>query len=453
MESISYFNRNIPVLYDVDTCVCGGGTSGVCAAIMAARSGVKTLILEKGIVLGGSQTQALVLPFMPTFVADSDTPLITEIKNIMKAEGIEMNDQTTDFGWFNPEKIAFIYDKLFKDAGGEVLYNGTLIDSIVENGEIEYIIAHTIQGLVAIKAKNFIDATGDAVLSRLSGIRVSDGYEKTGKNQPMSFRFEVGGIDLQRVYEYMESLKCKWCSTKPPYYEIAMARGRDIKYDLEPLFIKGYENGELTLEDIEYFQGFTIIGKPGYMSMNCPEIPACYKSTKAKDVSKAIVLGREMIQRLIKFLKRNFPGFENAFLAREASMIGTRESFKVIGKYLMTEKDYYERKTFIDAVAKTAWYIDAHGEKVGDYLEKGEYYEIPYRALVTNEVKNLIVAGRCISVTFIIQASMRIQPTCMSIGEAAGIAAAYSVKNGISLNEIDWGSIDDSIKPYKKIRS
>ena len=448
MEKINYFNREIPILYNVDCCVLGGGTSGVCAAISAARNNVKTLIVEKGIVLGGSQTQALVLPFMPTFVDGSDTPLITEIKEAMKNEGIDMDDKITSFGWFNPEKIAYIYDRIYKEAGGEVLYNGTLIDSVVIDGEIKYAIVHTIEGLVAVKSKCFIDATGDAVLSRLSGIKVSDGYEKTGKNQPMTLRFEVGGIDLDRVYEYMESLNCKWCATKPPYYEIAMARGRDIKYDLEPLFLKGYENGELTLDDIEYFQGFTIIGKPGYMSMNCPEIPASLKATKAIDVSHAIILGREMIHRIMKFLKKNFPGFENSFLAREASMIGARESFKIIGKYVMTEKDYYEQKKFKDAVAKTAWYIDAHGEKVGDYLKKGQYYEIPYRALVTNEIKNLIVAGRCISVSFIIQASMRIQPTCMSIGEAAGVAAYVSVKNNISLNEIDWEKVDDKIKPY-----
>lgn len=450
MEYIDYGNRKIPILYNIDCCVCGGGTSGASAAIMAAREGLSTVVLEKGIVLGGSQTQALVLPFMPTYVEGSDTNLIKEIKYRMLEYGIDMDDKVTNFGWFNPEKIAYIYDEMLKESGGEVLYNVTLIDSIVEKGEIKYAVIHTIEGLQAIKAKIFVDATGDAVLSRVSGIEVESGYEKTGNNQPMSFRFEMGGIDFDKLSSFIDSINCKWCATKPPYFEIAMARGRDIIYDLEYIFINGYENGELELEDIEYFQAFTIIGKPGSMSMNCPEIPVKYKSTKAIDISKAIVKGREMIQRISKFLKNNMPGFENSFIIREASMIGVRESFRIKGKYFMTEDDYYNRRTFDDAVAKTAWYIDAHGEKVGDYLEKGEYYEIPYRALVTNEIKNLIVCGRCISASFILQASMRIQPSCMTLGETAGVAAKYSIENDICLNEIKWNVVENSIKPYKK---
>lgn len=450
MESIVYGKREIPVLYDVDCCVCGGGTAGVSAAVMAARGGLNTLIVEKGISLGGAQTQGLVLPFMPTYVEGSDTPLITEIKKRMLDEGIDMDDKVTDFGWFNPEKIAYIYDQMLKESGGKVLYNTVLVDAVVEEQSIRYIIISTIEGLQAVKSKNFIDATGDAVLSRLSGIKAEKGYEKTGNNQPMSFRFEMGGIDFDRLYDYIQSINDKWCATKPPYFEIATARHRKIKYALEPLFVAGYNNGEVTLEDIEYFQAFTIIGKPGCMSMNCPEIPVRYKATKAVDLSEAIVCGREMIQRISKFVIKNIPGFEHAFISREASMIGARESFRIVGKYQMTEEDYYKRRTFDDAVAKTAWYIDAHGEKVGEYLGKGEYYEIPYRALVTNELDNLIVAGRCISATFILQASMRIQPTCMSIGETAGAAAVYSEKHNIPINEIDWAKVDNNVKPYKK---
>lgn len=451
MEFVQFGKRNVPVSFDVDCCVCGGGTAGVPAAVMASRNGLNTLVIEKGITLGGTQTQALALPFMPTYVDGSDTPFITELKKRMLDEGIDMNDKVTTFGWFNPEEISFVYDNMLKEAGGKVLYNCELIDTINEGESIKYIIISTIEGLQAVKAKTFVDATGDAVLSRLAGIKTSKGYDKTGNNQPMTFRFEMGGIDLDKLYNYMKSINDNWCATKPPYFEIALARNRDIKYKLEPLFVNGYNNGEVTLEDIEYFQAFTIIGKQGFMSMNCPEIPVRYKATKAVDISEAIITGREMMHRISKFVIKNIPGFEKAFISKEPSMIGVRESFRIFGKYLMSEEDYYSRRTFDDAVAKTAWYIDAHGEKVGEYLSKGEYYEIPYRALVTNEIDNLIVAGRCISATFILQASMRIQPTCMSIGETAGVAAAYSIKNNIPINAIDWTNVDDSIKPYKKV--
>jgi len=453
MQAVKYINyskKDIPVLFEADCCVCGGGTAGVPAAVMAARGGSGTIIVEKGVSVGGAQTRALVLPFMPTFVEGSDTPIITEIKKRMLDEGIDMDDKVTAFGWFNPEKIAYIYDKMLQEAGVKILYNADLIDAVTEDKKIRYVIVNTIEGLVAIKAGVFIDCTGDAVLARISGVKTEKGFEKTGNNQPMSFRFEMGGIDLDRLYEYTRSINDNWCATKPPYFEIALARHRDIKYPLEPLFVAGFERGELTEEDIEYFQAFTITGKPGCMSMNCPEIPVKFKATRAADLSDAIVYARSMIHRISKFVIKNIPGFEKAYISREASMIGARESFRIVGKYQMTGNDYHERRKFDDAVAKTAWYIDAHGEKVGEYLAKGEYYEIPYRALITNEIDNLIVAGRCISATFILQASMRIQPTCMSLGEAAGAAAAYSKKRGIAVNAIEWDKVENDIKAYKK---
>jgi len=450
MQAINYIKNDIPVLFEADCCVCGGGTAGVPAAVMAARSGCSAIIIEKGIVMGGSQTRALVLPLMPTFVDGSDTPFITEIKKRMLDEGIDMSDKVTAFGWFNPEKLAYIYDRMLEEAGVKILYNADLIDAVVIDKKIKYIIVNTIEGLAAVKAGAFIDCTGDAVLSRVSGIKTEKGYEKTGNNQPISFRVEMGGIDFEKLYEYTRSLNDNWCATRPPYFEIALARNRDIKYALEPVFVAGYERGELTLEDIEYFQAFTITGKPGCMSMNCPEIPVKFKATRAEDLSGAVVYARSMIYRITKFLTKNIPGFEKAYLSRESSMIGARESFRIIGKYRLSEKDYYSRSKFDDAVAKTAWYIDAHGEKVGDYLARGEYYEIPYRALVTDEISNLIVAGRCISASFILQASMRIQPTCMTLGETAGATAAYSKKTGIEINKIEWDKVDNDIKPYKK---
>ena len=114
----------------------------------------------------------------------------------------------------------------------------------------------------------------------------------------------------------------------------------------------------------------------------------------------------------------------------------------------MEEDDYHNQSRFPDAVARTAWFIDAHGEKVSEKLPKGAYYEIPYRSLITNEVPNLLVAGRCISASFILQASMRIQLTCMSIGEAAGIAAAWSTKYKLPVNKLRWQDIPAAERSY-----
>ena len=185
--------------------------------------------------------------------------------------------------------------------------------------------------------------------------------------------------------------------------------------------------------------------------MNCPEVsPYLYSSTNALDRSKAIRECRIMIRRLANFFKKNIPGFKNAYISREASMLGVRESWRIHGKYYMTADDYSNARKFPDAVCRSAYPIDIHDENLSlsHMLKDGEFYEIPYRALVTNELSNLLVVGRCISANFSAQASVRIQPTCMSMGEAAGIAAAYSLKNNFPVNAIDWSSLPADMRSY-----
>jgi len=259
----------------------------------------------------------------------------------------------------------------------------------------------------------------------------------------------MGGIDVKRLYQHVAiELKEDWCKSKPPYFEIAEAMHRKQRYKLEELMAKGVESGELTQEEAEYMQAYTIIGKNGVMSMNCPEIPVRFSATDPISYSKAVTFGRRMMHNIASYLIRHLPGFENAFISREAAMLGARESWRIRGKHYLVEDDYHNQSRFPDAVCRTAWFIDAHGEKVSEKLPKGGFYEIPYRSLVTNEIPNLLVAGRCISASFILQASMRIQPTCMSIGEAAGIAAAWGVKHKTNVNEVRWEDIPAEKRSY-----
>ena len=131
-------------------------------------------------------------------------------------------------------------------------------------------------------------------------------------------------------------------------------------------------------------------------------------------------------------------------------MIGVRESWRIRGKYYMDVEDYTKAHHFPDAVCRTAYPVDIHDVKLDlfEKLKKGQYYEIPYRALVTNELSNLLVVGRCASGSFAAQASFRIQPTCMSMGEAAGIAAAWGLKNNVAVNAVEWDKIPANERSY-----
>ena len=451
-DTVFYADKNIPVLYDTDVCVIGGGPSGIAAAVSSAERGTRTVLIERGISLGGLQTLGNVIPCMTSFAPDSDTPFVKTLKKRLLDEGIEFDDRTEGSEvsiWTNPEALSRIYDDMCEDARVEVLYNAVFVDTVMDGKNISAVIVQTIAGLRAVKGRLFIDGTGDAALARAAGVPCECGYEKTGFNQPMSFRFEIGGIDMEKLHHHVTAvLKDNWCKSPLPYLTIAEARHRAVKYVLEDFMVKGIESGELTEADAEYMQGFAIIGKPGTMSMNCPELPSEYSASDPVSYSRGVREGRRMIHRITQYFIKHMPGFENAYLAKEASMLGARESWRIRGKVYLTEDDYHNESRYPDAVARTAWFIDAHGEKISEKLPKGAYYEIPYRAMIAEEAENLITAGRCISASFILQASMRIQVTCMSIGEAAGIAAAWSVKHGLPANAVDWSKIPPSERSY-----
>ena len=448
-EKIKYADKNTSVLYDVDVCVCGGGPSGTAAAINAARNGAKVLLIEKGISLGGLAVLGCVYPLMDTHAPNSDTPYVAEVKKRLREKGIDYDDKVTGQVWHNPEVLSLIYDEMCEESSVNILYNTVLVDALSDGDTIKICIVQTIEGLAAIKSKIFIDSTGDAYLARNVDVPFERGYEKTKNNQPMSFGFEMGGIDIEKLYKYVAiELKEDWCKSKPPYFEIAEAMHRKRRYKLEDLIARGVESGEISQEEAEYMQAYSIIGKNGVMSMNFPEIPVKFKSTDPIEYSKAVTYGRKMMRNIANYLIKHLPGFEKAYISREATMLGARESWRIKGKYYLVEDDYQNQSKFADAVCQTAWFIDAHGEKVSEKLPKGAYYEIPYRSLVTEKISNLIVTGRCISASFILQASMRIQATCMSIGEAAGIAAVYSLKNNISVNQIQWDKIPDEQRSY-----
>ncbi len=448
-DSIKYGDKKIPVLCSVDVCICGGGPSGTAAAVNSARNGAKTLLIERGIALGGLGVLGCVYPFMDTHAPNSDTPYVAELKQRLRDKGIEPFDGVTQQTWHNPETLALIHDEMCEEAGVNILYQTVVVDALTSGGKIYAVIIQTIAGLAAIKAKTFIDATGDAYLARSAGVDHERGYEKTGNNQPLSFRFEMGGIDAERLYQHVAiELQEDWCKSKLPYFEIAEAMHRKQRYKLEALMARGVETGEITQEEAEYMQGYMIIGKNGVMSMNCPEIPVKFSATDPISYSKAVTFGRKMMRNIARYLIKHLPGFENAFISREAAMLGARESWRIKGKYYLVEDDYHDQSRFADAVCRTAWFIDAHGEKISEKLPKGGFYEIPYRSLVSDKVSNLIVVGRCISASFILQASMRIQATCASIGEAAGIAAAYGLKSNVAANAIDWAKIPAKVRSY-----
>lgn len=424
-----------------DVIVIGGGTAGSAAAIACAMAGARTLIVERNSYLGGSASGGQVTPMMHIGIdGDYGNSYLNEvIKKKMAAEGSGADDQYGNNGWLNPEMLKFTLEELYTESGGDILYLTELIDTVAEGNKIKGILVHNKSGLTLLTAEVFIDCTGDADAAYLAGVPCFTGDEEQHNNQAMSLRFMLGNVEIERLKEFLKDIG-EEDILEYPLVEIASVWEQDTP--LCRLFRKGLKEHRIEYEDGVYIQAFAVPGMPGVMSFNCPEIPDIYNTLDGAEISRALVTGRKMIKRLHRFLQESLPGFEKSFLVSVAEMPGIRESRRIKGRYVLSEEDYEKRTKFEDAIARTAYPIDIHGlldeKELGiKAMERGEYFEIPYRCIVTEKIENLLVAGRCLSSTFTAQSSVRIQPTCRALGEAAGIAAAYCVKNNRKVNELD----------------
>lgn len=442
MKILSPFVQRINMKKELyDTIIVGGGTAGSIAGIQAARDGNSVLIVEKSINLGGAAVNALVNPMMESFVKHES--IFYEIEERLKKKGKTTRDGIMEYVYASCEDKALVLEEMFLESGGEVLYDVTLSGCEVNNNKINSIKVIGVEGEITLRAKQFIDATGDALLSRMSGVECESGDE-SGNNQMSSLRFEMGGIDVDKYRDYCLSLNDEFSPLKQGFFfESAMVKNKNFK--LEPKFREGIEKGILKEEDLTYYQCFSIPNQEGVMSFNCPHVSSLKKNTNSFDRSAAICEGRQMIQRLVSFLKECMPGFEKAYLIRQASALGVRESYRIKGIYTLCEDDYINRRKFTNAVAKGDWYIDVHSATKGlvhmEKYQKGEYYEIPYTCLVNKKISNILTIGRCISTTFLTQASIRIQPTVIDMGQSAGKACAIALKKGVELNAFDGNGL------------
>ena len=406
-----------------DVIVLGGGTAGVIAACAAAREGKRVLLLEREYALGGTATLSLTTPrmtnHMPQIVSCSS------LAGLLQAE-MERDGFGGDTYFADPQMTKLYLERLCARFGVEILYGADLVSAAMDGQRIAEVIVSTSEGMLGFHAPVFIDCTGNAQLALLSGCETACGYE--GENQPMSLRFSVGGVDIPRVYGTLNEWGYRFGGDHFPMEFYSLWREEAFN-PFTKLLRKGVEAGALTQQDGSYIQAYhhPSMGRDT-LWFNCPEAGHILNAVSARSITRMVLYSRESAQRIFSFLKASFPGFENSYIQSFADIPGIRESRRLVSEYVVSEEDVRARRRFDDAIAQTAYPIDIHNEKnlVLIHMEPGEYYEIPYRCMLPRSVSNLLVAGRCVSSTFAAQSSMRIQLTCMALGEAAGIAAAMS---------------------------
>ena len=429
--------NSLPILARADVVVCGGGTAGVFAAVAAAEQGAKVLLLEQSGCVGGTAVGGLVTPMMSLRL-----PRDVTCSYLSKRLG---NRRYAD-----PTVLGYELEQLCLDAGVEIIYHMTLCHAVTEQGRVTEAVCACKQGLVRVQGNIFIDATGDGDLCAFAGAAFEAGHPDSGRNQPMSLRYLVGGVDLDALRAYFDRMGREigpghTARGGNAYQEIYAAVMDSGEWALRDLFAEAIAAGELLPEDMAYWQLFGVPGRRDTVSLNNPEFFDIPNALDPRDLTKVQIRGRKAISRQLNFYRRHFPGCENAYISQIAPMVGVRESRRIRTAYGLTWADLATRRKFPDRVAQSNYPVDIHGLPL-DQQAKAQsspepWFEVPFRSLIVDGFSNLLVAGRCIGADFTAQSALRIQPTCRSLGEAAGIGAALAVFRKLPVPDLDGAEI------------
>ena len=417
-----------------DVIVAGGGPSGIVAAIAAARHGAKTLLVERYGFLGGQSSAALVYPWM-SFHDPQGNQVIRgiaqEIVERLMAMGGSPGHVPDTVGYvslftpFDVEAFKYVAQEMVLEAGADLLFHTWITGAEIENEIIRALGAINKSGRAELRGKIFVDATGDADVAFFAGAELAQGRDADGATQPMTMNFRLGGVDMDQVRDYME---------KNPG-EFYPATRYDILNQLPyPTGVQGFytiwKEGHVPIprQQLLFFAGM----RPGEVGVNTSRIIGL-DATNADDLTKAEIEGRRQVMLLLKFFREKVPGFATCYLITTPTQVGVRETRRIVGDYVLTGDDVTHARRFPDAIARSAYPIDIHDPKAAGNITYDVRldHDIPYRCLIPKGVRNLIAAGRIISVTHEAFAAIRVTPPVMAIGQAAGTAAALCIQHNI----------------------
>ncbi len=399
--------QKLKITEEADVLVVGGGTSGVVAAIQSARLGCKTILIESGSQLGGTMTTGgVVFPGLfhawgEQVVGGIGWELVSEA---VKMNGDEMPDFTKPTGkrhWehqilINGPLYVLLAEEKALSAGVNIRYYETPLE-LEKKGDYWIV---TVAGKGAhykIKTKQIIDCTGNASIAALAGYNRLREHE----TQPGSLIFELEGFDYTTLDE------------------------KEIKI----LFEKALNEGKLLRTD-GYNGIHSILNTHAGLSVQ--HVKNANSATSALH-TQANIDGRASLLRILRFV-RTIPGCENARIKKMQPETAIRETYRIDGEYLITVDDYISGKVFDDALSYSFYPIDLHVEEGVEpkHLEEGMVPTVPLRALIPKSSENLLIAGRCVSSDRLANSALRVQASCMGMGQSAGVVAALACKLEVS---------------------
>ena len=440
-KSLNLDTSMLPLTGEWDVVVVGGGPSGCAAAVGAASTGSSTLLIEKSCSLGGMGTIARV----PAWCPFSDKK--QQIHKGFAGRILERSLVTTphvdsdqlDWVPISFEDLKRIYDEEVSQSGAEVRFDTLLVDVVVDDaGVVEAILVADKTGLHVIRASIFIDCTGDADLVHRTGTSMHIGDDQGGEFMPATMCFTLANVrqpsDGSRP-EFLESI------------DGALPVIEQIRQD--PAFAE--------IPDNHICRTWT---GPGCMSFNAGHIYDI-DNTDPTSITRGVMEGRHLASLYRDGFAKYLPDFfSDAVLIATGSVLGVRETRRIIADVELTLDDYLHRRSFPDEISRNAYFIDIHlysdevdedtpwEEQVHNRFEKyqpGESHGIPYRCLCPKDLKNVLVGGRCIGTDREVNASVRVMPVCLSTGEAAGVAATMA-RNEKNVHRISTETLRNTLK-------
>ena len=405
-----------------DVVVCGGGVAGAAAALNAARNGVKTALIDSGGELGGDITKGLVPQLLDPQGKGGYVKEILDFLNAgehtisRRGPRYDENGKKVPGTVIENEYMKYFLDKSLRDAGADVFYHSVVCAADMNEGSITSVMIATEAGNYALRAKVFIDATGNGQLATMAGCPYEFGHPETGQPQPASIGLLVTGL----TEEYTSS-----------------EEGRALLIERMKQAGEPFSSGNPFVIHNPADNCWNVIGKfEDQYEVPTDDILALSNATRD---------GRIASFEFAEALK-DFPEFAGMTILQSSGHLGIREGNRIKGQYQLTYDDVTTGVKFEDGICKVGFGIDVHAISPDDRRDhkKGKKvvpYNIPYRSLLPLGCDNLLLAGRCISGDFYAHASYRVAGDVIPTGEAAGYAAAICVKESILPAQVDGKSV------------
>jgi hypothetical protein len=399
--------RETPVLGEYEVVVLGGGPAGIAAAASAGRSGRSTILIERYGFLGGAGTAAGLANFCGLHgICDDILDRLERLGGLSQPHSLFQDRIQAQAYDISAYKIAA--DELLLSSEVKLLFHAFAVAVSKSKNKVEALIVETKSGRGAILGQVFIDCSGDGDLVAWAGAPYEVGDGKGGMLYP-STMYRIGGVDPQKAGKAWELI--------PQLMEKAEAEGR--RFPRKKPIVRPQPN------PAEWRANLTQIRNPDGSAVS---------GINAEELSFGEVEGRRQCRDTFEFIREVTPGFERAYIAEIAPQIGIRETRRMRGEYVLTEADVLDCADFPDAIGVNGWPVEEHvagGVEFRFQRASKGFNQLPYRMILPLGVDNLLVAGRCASMSHGAQSAARVSGPCFAMGQAAGTAAHLALREGI----------------------